>query len=71
MYSDSLEKIKPDQVKNLTLRPHQINFMDDGFSAEKNGANEQILLLFFSNFFFDFRQKWSERRSDNFLILKN
>ena len=26
----------------LYIRPHQINFMDDGFSAEKNGANEQI-----------------------------
>ena len=70
MYSDSLEIIKPDQVKNLTLRLHQSNFMDDGFSAEKNGANKQIF-FFFSKFFFDFRQKLSERKSDNFFISKN
>ena len=24
------------------IRPHQTNFMDDGFSAEKNGASERI-----------------------------
>ena len=30
----------------LYIRPHQINFMDDGFSAEKNGANERILNFF-------------------------
>ena len=30
----------------LYIRPHQINFMDDGFSAEKNGANERILIFF-------------------------
>ena len=26
---------------------HQINFMDDGFSAENNGASERNLFLFF------------------------
>ena len=25
----------------LYIRPHQINFMDDGFSAEKKGASER------------------------------
>ena len=34
----------------------QINFMDDGFSAEKMGASERI----------DFPKKWSEWRSDDF-----
>ena len=27
------------------LRPHQINFMDDGFSVEKNGASERIFFF--------------------------
>ena len=53
----------------LYIRPHQINFMDDGFSAEKNGANEQIF-FFFSLKKIDFAQQWSERRSAIFFFQK-
>ena len=28
-----------------SIRPHKINFMDDGFSEEKNGASEHIFFL--------------------------
>ena len=28
---------------NSEPRPHQINFMDDGFSEEKRGASERII----------------------------
>ena len=48
-------------VVNISvLRPHQINFIDDVFSAEKNGASKQFF-SFFSKFFFDFPKKWGER----------
>ena len=43
------------------VRPHQINFMDDGFSAETIGASER-----FKKKKNDFPQKWSEQRSDHF-----
>ena len=36
------------------LRPHQINFIDDGFSAGKNGASKQF---FFLKKYFDFNVK--------------
>ena len=26
---------------NVSVRPHRINFMDDGFLAEENGASEE------------------------------
>ena len=45
-----------------TMRPNKINFINDGFSAEKNWASKQF-------FFFAIPQKWSERRSDNFFFL--
>ena len=42
--------------------------MDDGFSAEKNGASERFFFFFF--FKFDFPKKWSERRTNNFFSRK-
>ena len=76
MCNTEITKIAVLVYGHIYIRPHQINFLADGFSAEKNGASKQIFfsLIFFFNppkngaseealFFFSFKKKLISRKN--------